>query len=389
MRHGTLHHFCRAICLALLATPLHAQELAAPGALGADILPRGRSAVRVETRYIRAKDEFDAHKDKQSLLSEYDGLNLNAAIFPALAFFGPGASLGTTSLSAKLSGQQTRLTVGYGLTDDVTVGFQVGYGESHSHVRASVRPGNIPPGMVSPGATSATEAVQSLLTGTYGYKRIQSTSWHSELDPLIGLRWRFHKGENHATVFAPTVRIGLAKQADPNDLMQMALADGTDDILLGVVHTRRFGSNWDLLLSGQYTLQTADHIKARARSSTELIVPASRLERVRRNRTNPFEFTTEAGYRLGDWRLSGRLEYARGGKDRYDSPSGQDVSGLEAGTDFNFLLGFIGLSWNGIPGYVREQRGVPAIVSLVAATTLKAKNTSAPDTLYLTLTMPF
>ena len=42
-----------------------------------------------------------------------------------------------------------------------------------------------------------------------------------------------------------------------------------------------------------------------------------------------------------------------------------------------------------IPGYLRGEHRFPGIVSLVAATTLEAKNTSAPDTVYLTLTLPF
>lgn len=379
-----------ATCLGFFVIPAaQAQELAAPGALGADMLPKGRSAVRLETRRIWANDEFDSHGDRQALLSEYNGLKLDSSIFPALGFFGPGASLGTTDLSARMTGTQARLTVGYGLTEDLTVGFQVGHGETHNRVRASVRPGTVPPGVVVPGATTATQAVQGLLTNVYGYKPIRSSDWESDLDPLIGLRWRFDKGENHATVFAPTVRIGVARQADPNDLMQMVMADGTDDLLLGLLHTRKLTPQWDLLLSAQYTLQTSDHVRARARSASELLVPASRLERLTRNRTNPFEVTTETGYTLGSWRVSGRLEYAHGGKDHYSSPSGQDVSGLEAGSDFHFLLGYVGLTWNGIPGYLRNEHRFPGIVSLVGATTLKAKNTAAPNTLYLTVTTVF
>lgn len=387
--------FCRVSCLACISLPnlpAVAQELSAPGALGADILPKGRSAVRVETRVSWAKDEFNGQGDRQALLSEYDGMDLNASVFPALGFFGALATLGRTDLSARMTGTQARFTFGYGVSDDLTVGFQVGYGEAVNKVSASVSGGNIPPGLVVPGATTATEAVQTLLSNPaygYNYKPIQSSTWRSALDPLVGLRWRFDKGENHATVFAPTLRFGVAKQPDPNDLMQMVLGDGTNDILLGILHTRKIAPQWDVLLSAQYTVQLADHVTARSRGANELLVPSSRLERLKRDRTNPIELTAETGYSFGDWRLSGRLEYARGGQDNYTSPSGQDVTGLEIGSDFHFLLGYIGVSWNGIPGYLRGEHKFPGIVSLVAATTLEAKNTSAPDTLYLTLTMPF
>jgi hypothetical protein len=396
-------HFTRNILLgyAILATmPIQAQDLAAPGASGADMLPRGRSAVRLETRGTWASDEYSPDGDRRSLGAQYDGLSLNATLFPALTALGPGATLGTTDLSARMSGQQARLTFGYGLGEDVTVGFQVGYGEVVNKVKVAVTGSNlaatgnpalpyVPLGAFGLTTPTGAEDVQNLLTGLYGYKRVQSSTWHSMLDPLIGLRWRFDKGENHATVFAPTLRFGVAKEPDPNDLMQMVLGDGTNDILLGVLHTRKLSGHWDMLLSAQYTVQLADHITARAHSTTELLVPASRLEKLHRDRTDPIELTAETGYSSGPWRFSGRLEYAHGGQDHYSSPTGQNVSGLEANTDFHFLLGYLGVSWNGIPGYLRGENKTPILVSLVAATTLAAKNTSAPDSLYLTVTLPF
>jgi hypothetical protein len=379
-----------------------AQDLAAPGAFGADMLPKGRTAVRLETRGSWASDEFSPGSDRRPLGAQYDGLNLNAAVFPALAFFGPGATLGTTDFSAQMSGQQTRLTVGYGFSEDITAGFQVGYAESLNKVNVTVIPGNVPPGAVSPGATSSTEAVQNLLTkpnplstpaNNYAYdflyKRVQNSTWHSALDPLIGLRWRFDKGEDHATVFAPSLRFGVAKEPDPNDLMQIPLGDGTNDILLGILHTRKFSERWDMLLSAQYTVQLADHVTARARSTAELLVPASRLEKLKRDRTDPIELTAETGYSTGPWRFSGRLEYARGGTDDYTSPTGQVVTGLEANTDFDYLLGYLGVSWNGVPGYLRGEHKTPLLVSLLASRTLTAKNTLAPDIVYLTVTLPF
>lgn len=388
-------------CTLFAAVSVQAQDLAAPGAFGADMLPKGRSAVRLETRGSWASDEFSSGGDRRALGVQYDRLALDNHLPGFFSALPPGATLGTTDFSARMAAQQTRLTIGYGLGEDVTVGFQIGYGESVNHVNVSVSGSNmgatgipaapyaplvfLPPGTPATG----TEDVQNLLTGVYGYKRVQSSTWHSALDPLIGLRWRFDKGDNHATVFAPSLRFGVAKQPDPNDLMQMVLGDGTNDILLGVLHTRKFSDRWDVLLSAQYTVQLPDHVTARARSATELLVPANRLEKMKRDRTDPIELTAETGYTTGPWRFSGRLEYARGGKDDYTSPTGQTVSGLEANTDFHFLLGYLGVSWNGIPGYLLGEQKAPVLVSLVAARTLAAKNTAAPDSVYLTVTVPF
>jgi hypothetical protein len=364
------------------------------------MLPKGRSAVRLETRGSWSSDEFSSGGDRRALGAQYDGFNLYLGNTGGLSTVPTAFTLGKTDLSASMSGQQMRLTVGYGLSEEVTVGFQVGYGEAVNKVQVAVTGSNlaatgnpalpyVPLGTFGLTTPTGTEDVQNLLTGVYGYKRVQSSTWHSVLDPLIGLRWRFDKGDNHATVFAPSLRFGVAKQLDPNDLMQMVLGDGTNDILLGILHTRKFSDSWDVLLSAQYTVQLPDHVTARARSATELLVPANRLEKMKRDRTDPIELTAETGYTTGPWRFSGRLEYAHGGKDHYTSPTGQTVSGLEANTDFHFLLGYLGVSWNGIPGYLRGEQKAPVLVSLVAARTLAAKNTAAPDSVYLTVTVPF
>ncbi len=129
-------------CLAPFVSPtLHAQELAAPGALGADILPKGRSAVRFETRFSLAGEEFNSRGDRQALFSDYDNLSLDSTLFPTL--LPPGLTLGTSDLSARMTGKQARFTFGYGLTDDITIGFQVGYGEAVNKVRVSVSGSNL------------------------------------------------------------------------------------------------------------------------------------------------------------------------------------------------------------------------------------------------------
>ena len=403
---------------AISALPVAAQITPANSTLGADILPRGRFAVIADLRTTHADREFDASGNRQSLLSKYNNISLNSAFFPLLAGFGPGATLGRTSLAASFSGNQERLIVGYGFSENLTAGFAIGYGEVNSKINVTVAGGNLaanpafnaalPVGganvpFVPLGAFGLTKPVaaadvQNLLSNrAFGlnYKPVQNSSWHSALDPIIGLRWRFQRDEKSATVFAPSLRIGVAKALDPNDLTQTALADGTTDILLGVMHTRRFGDNWDARLNAQYTVQLPDHILARSRSANELLVPSARIERLRRDRSDPVELAAEAGYRLGaagaagDWRVSGRLEYATGGKDRYRSPTGLDISGLEAGTDYHFTLGYVGVTWNGLRGYLAGTGAPPMVLSLAYGKTLSAKNTSAPDFINLTATLPF
>ena len=87
------------------------------------------------------------------------------------------------------------------------------------------------------------------------------------------------------------------------------------------------------------------------------------------------------------WNLGPTLRKALGRLTRGERRASTlvEVGGL-LGT---LVLGYVGLTWNGIPGYLRNEHRFPGIVSLVGATTLKAKNTAAPNTLYLTVTTVF
>ncbi len=144
-----------------------AQDLSTPGALGADILPRGRSAVRVETRGSWADQQYDARGRREPLGADYAGMALDATLFPGL--LPPGMTLGTTDLSARMVGRQVRLTYGYGFNEDLTAGFQIGYGEAVNHVRASVAGSNLAANpLFNPALPMAFPNVPFVPLGTFG-----------------------------------------------------------------------------------------------------------------------------------------------------------------------------------------------------------------------------
>lgn len=360
------------LCLLSLAWNMsQANEMNAPGALGADMLPAGRSAARLELRQGDSDYSLDNHGQRKPLFSEYDNASL--------ASYGLAGT--TTHLQSRASGERIRLTLGYGVNENITVGALLGWGRARNDVNFST---------TSTNPLITTAMVQGILSGApYAYKPVADSEWSSMLDPVIGLRWRLSGSDHHSTVLAPSLRLGLAKEDDPDDLMDLPLEDGSTDILLGLLHVRQLGDAWDIKLGAQYTWQLPDHITARARASGEGLVPASRKERLERNKGDMIELSGELGYRTGDWRLLARLDYAWDHADRYHSPSGQNVSGLEANTGGFSLTGWAGLSWNGLSRYLRDRSGVPAVVSLLYRETLDGRNIVVTRDLYLNLTTVF
>ncbi len=359
-----------AACLSLLGSSVQANEINAPGALGADMLPMGRHAVRVEGRTGESNWTFDNQGEKRPLFADYDNLSLNAML-------PPGSPATLTHLQAQGSGERFRLTLGYGWREDVTVGMLLGWGKSRNAVEFSTT--GVP-----------TAAFQALISSpTYGYKPVASATWDSVLDPIIGLRWRIDSGPNHSTILAPSLRIGLAAEDDPDDLMDLPLEDGSTDILLGVLHVRQLGSSWDLKLGTQYNWQLPDHVTARARATGAPLALATSRERMERDKGDMLEASVELGYRAGDWRWLGRMDYAWDESDRYTSPTGKNVSGLEANTGGYSLSGWAGVSWNGISRYLREKSGFPAVVSLLYRETLDGRNVVATRDIYLSMTTVF
>ncbi len=359
-----------AVCLPLLWGSVKANEINAPGALGADMLPAGRHAVRVEGRTGESNWAYDNQENKKPLFSDYDNLSLTA-LLP------PGSPPTVTHLQAHGSGERFRFTLGYGWREDVTVGVLLGWGKSRNEVTFSTT--GVP-----------TAAFQNLISSAaYGYKPVASATWDSMLDPIIGLRWRIDSGPGYSTILAPSLRIGLAAEDDPDNLMDLPLEDGSTDILLGVLHVRQLGTNWDLKLGAQYNWQLPDHVTARARATGAPLVPVSSRERMERDKGDMLEASLELGYRAGDWRWMGRMDYARDEGDDYTSPTGLNVTGLEANTGGYSLTGWAGVSWNGISRYLREKSGFPAVVSLLYRETLDGRNVVSTRDLYLSLTTVF
>jgi hypothetical protein len=223
----------------------------------------------------------------------------------------------------------------------------------------------------------------------FQYNRIASYGRTEVLDPMIGARWRVSDEADSTMVLAPTLRIGLAPQADPNNLLDIPVAEGNNAVKLGIEHARALRSGMEIRLFGQYTIQAPDEVTARARSAAEGMVPVSRTETLNRRLGNVLEASVEVARRVGDWRLAARLEESFKDPDHFYSSRHQDVSGLEAHTDTHASTGALLASWNGIPAFQEGRMPLPMLVSFQISRVLEGKNVYLSQYVYVTVTVPF
>jgi len=375
------------------------------------IAPEDRWAIRVELRQNSYHERYDANGDKQALGSELNKVNLNSAIFPDLAVFGTAATLGETHFNADVESKRVELTLGYGLTKNLTVGIIVPYGKVTTHASFSVSGGNVgfnpafdatqAPGATNPpllpvglGPTTpvGTAGVQQILTNpAFGlaYQALGTTRWKGIGDPTIGLLWRFYKTQKDSLILGTGIRIGLADDVDPDNLLQVPIDDGSTDYRARLEYYRDLNAGFDLKLATEYTYQFEDSVTRRVPASGVLLAPAASKESLRRQLGDYWEYDIGLGKVLGDWRVAATWHrYVKSG-DTYTSSIGTNTSALQANTALYANQWRASLSWSGIRSWQQGDLPLPLIVQLELQETYAAKNFPDVRDIYLQVTSFF
>lgn len=359
-------------CLALVSlSPLApAQVINLDDSLGSDLLPAGRHAVRVETRMGRADSRFNSDGEELALFGSFNNV--------AVATLGiPTAQL--TQFRSEVSGNRLRFTYGYGISDDLTAGVVFGWYRLRNKVDFGLTAG-----------AATVQNVQTVLTGApLAYKPIAASETDSPLDTNFGLRWRAAKGDDWSVVISPVLRLGTAKQDDPDDLTDLILDDGSTDFQVSAEYYRQWRGGWETRTALQYIYSFEDTYRARAFATGESLVAQARTEDLDRQLGQAVSTSLDIARRVGDWRFSGAMEYAYNAATDFHSNRGQNVSGLESGTSGWTVKGWLGASWSGVKRYLAERKGFPAIVSVNYETVLKASNAVKTENLHLSVTVPF
>ncbi len=409
----TARFFCALPLLLGLAAPLHASAEAIPFASGFGLdtmAPAGHWAARLETRINRYDSRFDDTGRKQDMSAPFDAVQLDRTIFPVLGLFGGGASLGTTRFDTHVENSFALLTVGYGVTEDLTVGAIIPYARSHTYARFKVNGGNIgfnpaydPSQPAGPGnlpfvptggpvTPMGTAGVQRLLTDPafgYGYEPLRDTVSSGLGDPTIGFLWRFHKSARESLILGLGARLGLAKEDDPDNLLDVPPGDGSNDIRARLEYFRDLGAGFDLRLLAENYTQLADKVKMRVPQPGQLLATADSTETLERNLGNYREFDVELGYRWQDWRISGTYHRYEENTDHYRSRRGTDTRALEQNTYTEANQWRIALGWSGIAAWQAGKLPLPLILKLEMQDTQSGRNFVDVRDLYLQITTMF
>lgn len=373
-----------------------AEELPASMGFGLDTMaPEGRWAARLELRSNQYDSRYDNSGKRQDIDAAFNGVNLNAGIFPAFALLGSDASLGITKLDTKVKSQFSILTIGYGVTPDLTLGAIIPYSDATTHAKFTVNGGNVgynpgfnpsmPVGIgnfpFAPAggaiAPMGTAGVQNILTNPafgYGYKQVRTTSSAGLGDPTLGFLWRFHKTPQESAILGLGVRFGISKKDDPDNLLDIPPGDGSTDIRARFEYFRDLAAGLDLHLLADYNFQTADRVTMRVPAPGQLLALSSSKEKLRRDLGDYYETDIELGYRWSDWRFSATWHRYEEGRDHYRSSLGTDIRSLEMDTHTIADQYRLSVAWSGINAWQQGRLPLPLILKLEMQDTFAGRN---------------
>ncbi len=372
------------------------------------LAPAGKFVFRVEGKTRNTQFAYNNKGDKTPLGDALDKVTLDANIFPSLSLLGAGANLGTTSSSMEFDSQRGEISFGYGINKDLTIGIIFPFGTINNRVDFSVSGGNIGknPNFNPQIATSATNSpylpvgngitplstadVQSLLTSpTYGYKPIASTRTTGLADPTVGVLYQALKTNDSSLVLLAGVDIGIAKEDDPDNLVDVPINNGNSAFRMRAEYYKNLDYGLDFFAKAEYGVEFEDRVTKRVPQQGQLLAPKNSTEKLSRDLGDYRTYEVSLGKTIKSWRFSGHLYRLEKDSDTYTSDIGTDTSVLEANTDSYVNQWETELSWSGIDAWKKDKLPMPLIVSLAYKDTFSGKNGLDWSELYFRVTSFF
>jgi hypothetical protein len=358
-----------------------------------NLAPAGKFVFRVEGKTRSTQFSYNNKGDKVRLGDELNTVNLDQSVFSSLAAFGAGASLGTTSSSMEFDSQRGEISFGYGVSKDLTVGIIFPFGTIRNKVNFSVSGGNIGNNpnfnpQVAPSATNlpylpvgngitplTTTDVQALLTSpTYGYKPIASSRTTGLADPTIGLLYQALKTKDSSLIVATGFDIGIAKEDDPDNLVDVPINNGNSAFRLRLEYYKNLNYSLDFFAKAEYGMEFEDKVTKRVPKQGEVLAPKSSTEKLTRDLGDYRTYEVSLGKSVKNWRFAGHLYRLEKDADDYGSSIGTDVSVLEANTAAYVNQWEAEVSWSGLEAWSKGNLPLPLVASIAYKDTFSGKN---------------
>lgn len=355
------------------------------------VLPKGVSSVTIKgSIWLPTSERFGSDRHAENIAADYN-TTLDSSVFPALAAFGPGANIGNSVVSMKISHVDYYLAYMYGVTDKLSAGISVPYLTMNQKIKARLDSSGATVGknagfacgapfcpMSVPGTVAlTTEDIQSLLgkgldvngDGTvdipgYGYKRFGDWSGSGLGDTDVGIRYQYLKTEDWRAAFMVGATLPTGKVNNPDDLTDLTFGDGQYDLLLRL--NNDYTGIKDLILDGtiKYDIQLPDHQTLRVPDNANQPITSNK-ENVKRNLGDIFQFEVSGNYTFLKI-LSASLLYHNSFKlkDSISGDKGFAYQSLEDETNQSQQYIIAGVSFSTLPWFQEKTFSVPLNVSL-------------------------
>jgi hypothetical protein len=382
----------------------------------AQVLPKGVFRVSTDGRFYWPVDKkYDPDGHLEDLAADYNQRILDSTAFPALTdvenFFNmpPGsANIGKSLVSFEYKFTDLFLTLMYGVTDRVTVGFTLPYYWQKNNVRAKLDTLNatvgknqalntLAPLTVDGTVPLTTRDAMNLIghgldingDGTidvpgYGYKKFATWSERGIGDLEVGTRVQYFKTDTWRLAFTGGVRFPTGKLDDPDNLVDLDFGSGAYALLFRFNHDYEVVKN--LVLNGtlEYDLILPEKVTLRIPDDVNQPLTLNR-ERVRRDIGDIIGLKVSAGYSF--WKgFTASVLYHFEGKweDNVSGNRGYNYRSVEEETDTQSHVYVLGLSYSTLPLFLEKKFPIPLCVTLAYRDRFAGRN-NALDTQYIHL----
>jgi len=377
------------VAMTLLAPPLVADNAA--------VLPVNLSRGYWDLyHYQPTTQRYNPDGEREDLAFPFTNAALDSSVLVSLApldaLVGGTASIGDVMVDFKYDIDVLDLGYAYGLTDKLSIGFHIPYYWITNNVTTALDTGSANVGLnpgpgpsiipiSSGGLPLATDDVQNLIMGEYGFSRIDTWNRDGVGDTELGAKYQFYLQPESAFAVTSGLRIPTGYKDDADKLNDVAWSYGNYALLLRLHYDYLISNLWqaepgklhqlvpnagDVMLNFtlRYDLMLPDEKIMRIGDDPDQVLTSNR-ERVSRQLGDLFNFEVSAKYQASN-ALSYTLTYtyAVKSKDDIDGDKGYNYASLEADTDSSHQIFIVGAQYSTLASYSDQQSAAPMEFSI-------------------------
>lgn len=369
----------------------------------AQVLPKGRFRVRLNTAYTVAENQLSADGNAEGIGSSFTRTldsRLLSALNPATAetvrrlnAASPGlgdlvaADLQTDVKSETISNV---VALEYGITNRLSVGFILPIVHSEVSVNANAGPNDQLTARINAlkdgdprkailkqvAGNLSTETFNNLLRQNYNYSDgFQDWSGTGLGDLELGAKYNYYRDDKIYSTLKGGLRLPTGREDDPNKLFDCAFGDGQTD--LGLYHitdiqlSERIGTTFEV----GYIVQLPDSANVRIPLSEEIPI-SPQAQELDRKLGDYYNAEAEANFMaFRGFTLAARYRFQQKFSDSYSSPApGVDVKLLEKNTAELSQTGILNAEYTNLADVRAGRSKLPYAVSVFYRQPLSGEN---------------